>query len=177
LAEVILVDDKNIPIGTMDKIEVHQKGLLHRAFSIFIFNDKGEMLLQQRSISKFHSGGLWSNTCCSHPEPGETIHEAAVKRLHEEMGFATELTEVFQFIYKMEFDNGLTEFEFHHVFIGKFNEAIYPDNIEVRDHFFMSMDDIHSSIELFPDKYTEWFRITFPKLEKHLSPPLAEASI
>lgn len=175
MPQVILVNTDNEPIGSMEKLEVHQKGLLHRAFSIFIFNDKGEMLLQQRAFSKYHSGGLWSNACCSHPEPGEDTLTAAHKRLHEEMGFTTDLTEIFQFIYKMEFDNGLTEHEFDHVFIGKFNGEVYPDNTEVRDHSFRNMEDIKTSIELFPDKYTAWFRIAFPKLEKYLSRSLAEA--
>lgn len=169
MPEVILVNANNEPIGTMEKMEVHQKGLLHRAFSIFIFNDNGDMLLQQRSLSKYHSGGLWSNACCSHPSPGEDLMEAARKRLQEEMGFTVELTEVFSFIYKMDFDNGLTEHEFDHVFIGRYNGEVYPDNTEVRDHCYMTMEDLRDSIALFPQKYTAWFRIAFPRLENHLS--------
>lgn len=159
----------------MDKIEVHQKGLLHRAFSIFIFNDEGHLLLQQRALNKYHSGGLWSNSCCSHPQPGEDTEAAAMKRLQEEMGFTTELTEVFSFTYKMEFENGLTEHEFDHVFIGRYNGEVYPDNTEVRDYCFMSPDDIKTSMEMFPDKYTVWFRIAYPRLEKYLTPRLTEA--
>ena len=175
MPDVILVNTENEPIGTMEKVEVHQKGLLHRAFSIFIFNDNGDMLLQQRSLSKYHSGGLWSNTCCSHPAPGEELMESALKRLKEEMGFTTELTEVFSFIYRMEFENGLTEHEYDHVFIGRYNGEIYPDNTEVRDHCFMSMEDLRSSINLFPRKYTAWFRIAFPQLETHLAAQLTDA--
>ena len=117
---VILVDENDAPIGIMEKIEVHQKALLHRAFSVFIFNSKGEMLLQKRANNKYHSPGLWTNACCSHPSPGQDTLEAATKRLQEEMGFTTAIEKVFDFIYKAPFDNGLTEYEFDHVFIGTY---------------------------------------------------------
>ena len=175
MPNVILVNTNNEAIGVMEKMEAHEKGLLHRAFSVFIFNDKGEMLLQQRAMAKYHSGGLWSNACCSHPAPGEDTASAASKRLKEEMGFTTDLNEVFAFIYKMEFENGLTEHEFDHVFIGRYNGEVYPDNTEVRDYCYMSMEDIRTSIDMFPLKYTAWFRIAFPRLETLLSPPLTEA--
>jgi len=174
VTRVILVDKNNEPVGSMEKLEAHQKGLLHRAFSIFIFNEEGHLLLQQRALSKYHSGGLWSNSCCSHPEPGEEIAEAASKRLWEELGISTELTEVFSFIYRMEFDNGLTEHEFDHVFIGQYNGELYPDNTEVRDYCFMPIEDIKASIEMFPDKYTAWFRIALPRLESYLTPFMSE---
>src|ERR1700754_1322335 len=116
--EVILVNENDIPVGTMEKMEAHRKALLHRAFSVFIFNSKGEMLLQQRADKKYHSGGLWTNACCSHPKPGEEIETAASRRLREELGFGTGLRKVFDFIYQSPFDNGLTEFEFDHVFFG-----------------------------------------------------------
>ena len=116
--DVILVDEHDVQTGTMEKMEVHQKALLHRAFSIFIFNEKGEMLLQKRADRKYHSAGLWTNACCSHPKPGEETLAAAEIRLQEEMGFNTELKKAFDFIYKAPFDNGLTEYEFDHVFIG-----------------------------------------------------------
>src|SRR4249919_2599143 len=113
--EVILVNEQNEAIGTMEKMEAHRKALLHRAFSVFIFNSKGEMLLQQRALNKYHSGGLWTNACCSHPRPGELIEDAATRRLKEELGFETPLKKIFQFTYQASFDNGLTEHEFDHV--------------------------------------------------------------
>jgi len=157
------------PIGIMGKMEAHKKGLLHRAFSVFIFNKTGEMLLQQRALNKYHSGGLWTNACCSHPAPEEDTLAAAKKRLKEEMGFTTSIKEAFCFTYKMIFDNGLTEHEYDHVFIGTFQGDIFPNSAEVRDYCFMSMDDIRNSIEMFPQKYTSWFRIAFPKMEDYLA--------
>src|SRR4030095_7998604 len=118
--EVILVDQEDRPSGTAEKMEAHRKGLLHRAFSVFIFNSKGEMLLQQRALSKYHSGGLWTNACCSHPAPGEKTKDGAIRRLNEELGFETPVEKVFDFVYKAEFDNGLTEHEFDHVFAGEY---------------------------------------------------------
>ena len=135
---VILVNEQDRQTGTMEKMEVHQKAILHRAFSVFIFNDKGEMLLQKRAVKKYHSGGLWTNTCCSHPQPGEDTLEAAGKRLQEEMGFNTTLNKAFTFIYKAELDNGLTEHEFDHVFIGNFNGEVQPDPEEVEDYCYQS---------------------------------------
>src|ERR1700744_2758864 len=116
--EVILVDEADVQLGTMEKIEAHRKALLHRAFSVFIFNSKGEMLLQQRAAEKYHSPGLWTNACCSHPRPGEETQAAAMRRLMEELGFTLELEKIFDFTYRSEFENGLTEFEFDHVFVG-----------------------------------------------------------
>lgn len=158
-----------MPIGTIEKMEAHQKALLHRAFSVFIFNTKGEMLLQQRALDKYHSGGLWTNACCSHPYDGQQTQAAAEKRLQEEMGFTTVLTKVFDFIYKAPFDNGLTEHEFDHVFAGVYNGAIVPDKSEVEDFCFMSMEDIKESLQLHPEKYTVWFKIAFPKMESYLA--------
>jgi isopentenyl-diphosphate delta-isomerase len=117
--DVILVDKHDNSVGTMDKMKAHEMGVLHRAFSIFLFNDKGELLLQKRQESKYHSAGLWTNTCCSHPKPGETLIDGAKSRLMEEMGISTEIEFAFSFLYKAEFENGLTENEFDHVFIGK----------------------------------------------------------
>src|SRR6478735_7868072 len=117
---VILVDERDTAVGIMEKMEVHQKALLHRAFSVFIFNDKGEMLLQKRAEKKYHSGGLWTNACCSHPQPGEDTMESANNRLREEMGFNTALHKAFTFVYKAPFENGLTEHEYDHVFVGSF---------------------------------------------------------
>ncbi len=167
--KLILVDENDTPIGTIEKMEAHQKALLHRAFSVFIFNTKGEMLLQQRALDKYHSGGLWTNACCSHPYDGQQTQAAAEKRLQEEMGFTTVLTKVFDFIYKAPFDNGLTEHEFDHVFAGVYNGAIVPDKSEVEDFCFMSMEDIKESLQLHPQKYTVWFKIAFPKMESYLA--------
>jgi len=166
---VILVNEQDRQTGTMEKMEVHQKAILHRAFSVFIFNDKGEMLLQKRAVKKYHSGGLWTNTCCSHPQPGEDTLEAAGKRLQEEMGFNTTLNKAFTFIYKAELDNGLTEHEFDHVFIGNFNGEVQPDPEEVEDYCYQSVDKLKQALQTNPHHYTEWFKIAFPKLETHLS--------
>ena len=164
MEHVILVDENDIVIGVMEKMEAHEKALLHRAFSIFIFNNKGEMLLQQRSLRKYHSGGLWTNTCCSHPRSNEDILQAAHRRLQEEMGFNTELTKAFTFIYKAEFSNGLTEHEFDHVFIGTYNGIIEPNFDEVESYEFRSIKLIQASFIKYNDFFTEWFLIAFPKV-------------
>src|SRR5437868_2002286 len=141
--EVILVNKRDEPTGSMEKLAAHQQGLLHRAFSIFIFNDNGELLLQQRAIDKYHSGGLWTNTCCSHPQPGEETIVAAQRRLKEEMGFTTSIKKVFDFVYKAEFGNGLIEHEFDHVFAGNYNGEIEYNKDEVMDCCYRSLPDIH----------------------------------
>ena len=156
-------------MGTMDKLEAHQRGLLHRAFSIFIFNNKGEMLLQQRAMDKYHSGGLWTNACCSHPMPGEETAIAAQRRLMEEMGFNTTLQEAFSFIYKTDFENGLTEHEVDHVFTGNYDGNVKPDVLEVCNYAFLSIDAVRQSINTEPHLYTSWFKIAFPKLESYLA--------
>jgi isopentenyl-diphosphate delta-isomerase len=153
----------------MDKMEAHEKGLLHRAFSVFIFNEAGEMLLQQRALDKYHSGGLWTNTCCSHPLPGEETATAAKRRLMEEMGFTTQLEPAFTFIYKTSFDNGLVEHEVDHVFTGKFDGTVQPDRAEVNNYSFQSMPLIKTSIQKEPHLFTSWFKIAFPKLESYLA--------
>ncbi len=167
--KLILVDENDVPVGTADKMEAHQKALLHRAFSIFIFNSKGDMLLQQRAISKYHSGGLWTNTCCSHPYFNQETLMAAEKRLQEEMGFTTALQKAFNFVYQASFDNGLTEYEYDHVFVGEYEGQILPNKEEVEDYCFMNMEEIKNSIQSHPKKYTEWFKIAFPKLEAYLT--------
>ncbi len=167
--DVILVDEQDRPTGTMEKMEVHQKAILHRAFSVFIFNDKGEMLLQKRAGKKYHSGGLWTNTCCSHPQPGEDTMEAANKRLQEEMGFSTPLKKAFTFLYKAPFENGLTEHEYDHVFIGNFTGLINPDPDEVEDYCYQSLEELKQSMQTQPGHFTEWFKIALPKLEAWLS--------
>ena len=167
--DLILVDENDSPTGTMEKMEVHQKALLHRAFSVFIFNSKGDMLLHQRASNKYHSGGLWTNACCSHPREGQQTIEAAERRLQEEMGFTIPLKKAFNFTYKAALDNGLTEYEYDHVFIGTYDGAIDPDEDEVKDFCFVSIDEIKTSIQSHPQKYTEWFKIAFPKVEEYLA--------
>jgi isopentenyl-diphosphate Delta-isomerase len=166
--DVILVDEHDVQTGTMEKMEVHQKALLHRAFSVFVFNEKGEMLLHKRADKKYHSGGLWTNACCSHPKPGEETLAAAKIRLQEEMGFDAELKKAFDFIYKAPFENGLTEHEFDHVFIGRYDGDIIPNTEEVSDYCFKPVEEIKNSIQSHPQKYTEWFKIAFPKMEAYL---------
>jgi isopentenyl-diphosphate delta-isomerase len=150
----------------MEKMEVHRKALLHRAFSIFIFNNRGEMLLQQRSLKKYHSAGLWTNACCSHPKPGEDTLPAAETRLQEEMGFSANLKKIFEFTYRSAFDNGLTEYEFDHVFAGVHDGSIVPDKDEVNDYCYKSLVAIKESLQTHPGKYTTWFAIAFPLIEK-----------
>ena len=165
IVQVILVDENDQQCGSIEKMEAHQKGLLHRAFSVFIFNSKGELLLQQRALDKYHSGGLWTNACCSHPEPGEETMNAAQRRLNEEMGFNIPLEKIFDFVYKAEFENGLKEYEFDHVFVGEYNGKINFNNEEVMDHRYMEMEWIRQSLKSEPEKYTAWFHLAFPKIE------------
>lgn len=171
--DVILVNEKDEPIGTMEKIEVHQKGLLHRAFSVFIFNEKGEMLLQKRAACKYHSPGLWTNTCCSHPQPGSEIISAASQRLQEEMGFTTSLEKAFHFIYKATFDNGLTEYEFDHVLLGNYDGPINPNAEEVEDYLYLSLTEIKNLLQSNPSDYTPWFKIAIPKIEDFIASKIA----
>ncbi len=167
--DIILVDEADNQVGTMEKMEVHQKALLHRAFSIFIFNEQGKMLLQKRATLKYHSAGLWTNACCSHPAPGMDTLKAAYRRLEEEMGFNVILEKAFDFIYKAPFDNGLTEHEFDHVFIGKYDGEITPNAAEVSDFCFMSLENINLEIQKNPDQFTVWFKIAFPKVTAHFA--------
>lgn len=164
--KVILVDKNDDMVGTMDKMEAHKQGLLHRAFSIFIFNSKGEMLLQQRALSKYHSGGLWTNACCSHPMPGEKTEDAARRRLTEEMGFETPIEKIFDFTYKADFHNGLTEHEFDHVFAGEYEGEIDINPDEVNDFVYKEVSAIKNEMQTEPQKFTAWFHIAFPKIEE-----------
>ncbi len=165
LTEVILVDENDEQIGTMEKMETHVKGLLHRAFSVFIFNSKGEMLLQQRAKGKYHNGGLWTNTCCSHPLPGENVLSAAKRRLSEEMGFSTSLSPVFNFTYRAIFDNGLTEYEYDHVLTGLYDGEVNVNTGEVSDYCYKTIEDIEASLITHPQKYTEWFKLALPGIK------------
>jgi isopentenyl-diphosphate delta-isomerase len=171
LAQVILVNEKDEPIGVMEKMEAHQKALLHRAISVFIFNSKGDLLLQQRAFEKYHSAGLWTNACCSHPEPGETASDAAHRRLHEEMGFTTPLTYSFTFSYRSDFENGLTENEVDHVFTGVFDGAILPNPEEVAEFKFVSQATLREMLALDPAQFTTWFKIALPMLEENIAAP------
>ncbi|MBA3682996.1 MAG: isopentenyl-diphosphate Delta-isomerase [Bacteroidetes bacterium] len=162
--EVILVDELDIPIGKMEKIEAHQKGILHRAFSVFIFNSNGDLLLQQRALHKYHSAGLWTNTCCSHPRPNEDTLAAANRRLKEEMGITAKLEHKTQFIYKTVFDNNLTEHEFDHVFFGNNNQTPEINPVEVENYAWVSTEKIMADIAENPSKYTSWFKIAMEKL-------------
>lgn len=166
LTKVILVDELDNAVGSCEKLAAHKEGLLHRAFSVFIFNSKGEMLLQQRAMEKYHSGGLWTNACCSHPAEGEDLASAAHRRLKEEMGFNTDVEKVFDFVYKASFENGLTEYEFDHVFIGYYDEAIHANREEVMDYCYKSLDEIRASLSTHPHRYTAWFQLAFPKIEQ-----------
>lgn len=161
--QVILVDENDQQIGLMPKMEAHEKALLHRAFSVFVFNSENELMMQQRAAHKYHSPGLWTNTCCSHQREGESNLEAGKRRLQEEMGFETDLEEVMSFIYKAPFDNGLTEHEFDHIMIGYYNEIpnINPD--EVADWKWMSLKTIKEDMLVHPEIYTAWFKIIFEK--------------
>lgn len=164
--QVILVNEQDVPTGVMEKMEAHKKGVLHRAFSVFIFNTKGEMLLQQRASNKYHSGGLWTNTCCSHPQPDEDILAAAQRRLQDEMGFSIELEKIFDFIYRADFNNGLTEYEFDHVFAGEYEGPVDYNKDEVMDYCYKTIGDVRSSLEQQPHKFSKWFQLAFPKIEE-----------
>ena len=152
---VLLVDERDHLLGTMEKMEAHQKGLLHRAFSIFIFNDKNELLLQKRAMGKYHSAGLWTNTCCSHQRLGESTMEAAHRRLQEEMGFVVDLQESISFIYKAPFENGLTEHEYDHILIGKYNDRPNINLEEVANWKWMPLEAVRKDMILHPQLYTE----------------------
>lgn len=158
---VILVNEQDQQIGLMPKLEAHRKAMLHRAFSVFILNDKKEIMLQQRAQQKYHSPLLWTNTCCSHQRDGETNIEAGTRRLWEEMGFSAELKELFHFIYKASFDNGLTEHEFDHVMIGYYNEEPKINTDEVEAWKWMAIEAIKEDMTQNPHIYTVWFKIIF----------------
>lgn len=164
MEEVILVDDQDRPIGTMEKMEAHEKGLLHRAFSIFVFNSDDELLLHQRAFGKYHSGGLWTNTCCSHPRPGETVLEAGHRRLMEEMGMTCDLEERFSFVYRSELDKGLIEHELDHVIFGISDELPVLNPEEVAAYRYASLEEISEEMRDDPDLFTEWFKICFAEV-------------
>lgn len=159
MEHVILVDESDKDIGTMEKIEAHMKGVLHRAFSIVIFNSRGEVLLQKRSRKKYHSAGLWTNTCCSHPLPGEPMADAINRKLAQEMGIAADLMFVYKFVYRTDLDNGLTEHELDHVYAGQFEGKPQINPEEVEAWRFASVEAIRAEIRNAPDNFTYWFRL------------------
>ncbi len=167
--KVVLVNENDEQIGLMPKLEAHQKAVLHRAFSVFVLNNKNELMLQQRAHHKYHSPGLWTNTCCSHQRDGESNIQAGTRRLQEEMGFTTSLKNSVSFIYKAPFDNGLTEHEYDHVLIGTYEKdpVINPD--EVADWKWMAIEDVKNDISTFPQHYTAWFKIIFEKFYSHIT--------
>ena len=166
IEKVILVDKNDQELSSMEKQEAHIKGLLHRAFSVFIFNDKNELLLQRRAIKKYHSGGLWTNTCCSHPRQKEKTLDAAKRRLVEEMGMRCDLKKQFDFIYKAKLDNNLYEHEFDHVFFGFSNDLPQINTKEVEEYTYKTLEVIGNEIKTNPEKYTEWFKICFKEVIK-----------
>ncbi len=164
MEQVILVDENDVMTGSMEKMEAHQKAVLHRAFSVFVFNSHGQLLMQQRAARKYHSAGLWTNTCCSHPRPGEDTASAALRRLQEELGFVTPVIKAFDFIYQSPFDNGLTEYEFDHVFVGYYDGPVNPDPEEVNDYAYWDMEKTETLLQTSPERFTTWFHIAFPRI-------------
>lgn len=164
--QVILVDKNDNQIGRCGKLKAHQLGLLHRAISVFIFSPKGDWLLQQRAEGKYHSGGLWSNSCCSHPRPAEPAAAAAHRRLREEMGFDCDLKEAYSFIYRTVFDNGLIEHEYDHVFIGTSTAKPHPDSAEVANWQWIAPEALAQDLRRHPQHYTYWFRFSFATIIK-----------
>lgn len=159
MEKVVLVDEQDREIGSMDKLEAHLKGILHRAFSILIFNSKGEMLIQKRAGSKYHSGGLWTNACCSHPLPGEPIQSATRRRLMFEMGIETPIEFAYKFLYRIPLDRNLTEHELDHVFVGTYDGEPNVNPEEVEDWRFISLSDLKQDVAAHPERYTYWFKM------------------
>lgn len=164
---VILVDANDTALGTMEKMEAHRKGLLHRALSVVVFNRRGEILLQKRARAKYHSGGLWTNACCSHPQPGETTQAAARRRLKEEMGIDLEPEYSYSFTYRAQFANGLTEHELDHVYTGIFDGEPVINPKEVEDWKFVDIRWLTEDASRNPQAYTHWFRLMIDRLPRH----------
>lgn len=166
MESVVLVDAYDNEVGTMEKMEAHEKGILHRAFSVFVFNSNDELLIHRRALEKYHSGGLWTNTCCSHPRPGEELSSAAHRRLVEEMGFDCELHHAFSFIYHAELDKGLAEHELDHVFVGVFNGEPNINKDEVCEWRYVGLTELSEEMQNHPEIFTEWFKIALPIVKK-----------
>lgn len=168
--QLILVNEHDEAIGVEEKITAHLNGVLHRAFSVFIFNSARQLLLQKRAHTKYHSKGLWSNTCCGHPRPGESIGEASRRRLREEMGFDCEVREVFEFTYRASLEDGLNEYEYDHVLVGTFDGDPTPDSDEVEDWKWVDPATLRLDVREHPDKYTCWFTLIFDELCRSVGP-------
>lgn len=166
--QIILVDEQDQQIGTEGKLKTHQDGALHRAYSIYIFNDQNELMLQQRAKDKYHCGGLWTNTTCSHPRADEDLVNSAHRRLKEEMGFDTEVKKIGEYIYKVSFDNGLTEHEYIHVFIGRYNQEPHLNLAEAMNWKWMKIEDLEKAIEEDPNSYTYWMKKALPLVKEAL---------
>jgi len=164
---VILVDADDCAIGTMEKMEAHEKGLLHRAFSIFLFNDAGEMLIHRRALTKYHCGGQWSNACCSHPIKGKELEACVRDKLFQEMGIEAVTEKAFEFVYRAELPNGLIEHEYDHVFFGSYNSAPRPNPHEVSDWRYAPIERLRSELKNHPELFTPWFRIIFERVAQH----------
>ena len=162
---IIAVDEFDKEIGTIEKMEAHYKGILHRAFSILVFNSNNQLLLQKRNVKKYHSPGLWTNTCCSHPKYGEDLDDAIYRRIKEEMGFTCKLKEIFSFVYKVEFEDNLFENEYDHVFIGKYDGEVIPNKEEADDFKWSDINYIKNDIKINPELYTYWFKTLINKIE------------
>ena len=162
--KIILVDENDKELGVGDKLKIHREGKLHRAFSVLIFNSKGELLLQKRAKNKYHSAGLWTNTCCSHPAPEESLEESARRRLKEEMGFVCPLERFFAFIYGIKLDNNLFEYEYDHILVGKFDGEPKPNPKEAESWKWTKIEDLERDIRLFPEIYTAWFKILLERI-------------
>lgn len=165
LEYIIAVDEFDKEIGSIEKMEAHYKGILHRAFSILVFNSNNQLLLQKRNTKKYHSPGLWTNTCCSHPKYGEELQDAVIRRIKEEMGFTCKLEEIFSFIYKVEFEENLFENEYDHVFVGKYDGEVIPNKDEVDDFKWVDINYIREDIKVNPELYTYWFKSLINRLE------------
>ncbi|MFL0166005.1 isopentenyl-diphosphate Delta-isomerase [Candidatus Clostridium helianthi] len=165
---IIAVDEFDKEIGSIEKMEAHLKGTLHRAFSILVFNSKNQLLLQKRNLEKYHSPGLWTNTCCSHPRYGESLYDAIYRRLREEMGFTCELEEVFSFIYKVKLEYDLFENEYDHVFIGKYDGEVIVNKDEVDDFKWVDINEVKKDVIEKPELYTYWFRYLVNKAENKI---------
>ncbi|EKB58503.1 isopentenyl-diphosphate Delta-isomerase [Bergeyella zoohelcum] len=166
--KVVLVNENDEVLGTMEKLEAHQKGVLHRAFSVFLFNEKGQMLLQKRAATKYHSPNKWTNTCCSHPRLNETYQDAALRRLREELGIAAEIQPIFHFIYKADVGDGLWEHELDHVFIGNYEGVFQLNPEEVSEIRYITLDDLLQEVSSHPDDFTEWFKIILSEYMSHI---------
>lgn len=165
--QVILVDELDRELGTAPKMQAHIDGVLHRAFSVFVFNSDGQLLLQRRAMHKYHSGGLWTNTCCSHPAPGEATEAACLRRLQEEMGFQCAIVPAFSFVYRTDFENGLIEHEYDHVYVGEYNDVVLPDPEEVHEYRWVSFAGIDLMLANDPGQFTYWFKHVYERVKAH----------